>query len=146
VDAAPQELLCMTGEILHSLGQAPGGQLYVGGLPSFRLDPGGLDLEFFPQDTYSDVAVDATTTPPSAVFAATGRLWRVARSGATTTIIEDAALGSLRDLAVDREGRIVVLSGGRGLVRVDPRGGVPVGAGSYEVIATATSVPLPPQV
>lgn len=47
VTHARRDLLCMTGEIFMGFDAAPNGDLWVAGLPSFRLNPYTLDFEIF---------------------------------------------------------------------------------------------------
>jgi hypothetical protein len=140
--AGPEPLFC-GGEILQQLGQGPGGDLYVSGLPSFRLNPSSLELEHLPQGSFSDVATDLSAGAPRAVVTARGRVTRLdPSSGVSETVLDDPSLGELDHVSVDPEGRILAVSLGGRLVRIDPRPGVPVPAGAHEVLDVSLSLPF----
>jgi uncharacterized repeat protein (TIGR01451 family) len=132
VDVAPQPLLCMTSEIFSGLGQAPNGDIYVAGLPSLRFNPTTLLFEIFGDAFHdevgtlpTDVAVDPTTSPPSAIFAASeggaGRLQRYdPATGQVSPVIEDAALSGLQRVSVRRDGSIVATRSSQQVFVIDP--------------------------
>lgn len=50
LDAASNILMCIGHEILYSATRTPGGDIWVMGLPMFRINPDTLDFEIFPDD------------------------------------------------------------------------------------------------
>ena len=123
LDTAGQRLFCFTGESYSGIGRAPNGDIWVAGLPSYRFNPVSLEFEVVtdllrPSGTGGslvDVAVDPTTTPPTAVFLfdprnGSSELRRLNPLTRQMTTIRTGLPGMAR-IVVDRRGRIAGVTG-----------------------------------
>jgi uncharacterized repeat protein (TIGR01451 family) len=132
LDTGFQELMCMPGEIYNGTGKDLNGDIWVAGLPNFRLNPETLDFEIIDKDVLlagglmgavQDAAVDtadgtlvllitiSTPSPSSTVKRYDPLL------NSVTDIV--SGLPVIRRIVIDPDGMIAGMSQW-GLVRIDP--------------------------
>jgi beta-lactam-binding protein with PASTA domain len=153
VSALPEPLLCLTGEIYNGIATGSNGDVWVAGLPSFRLNPQALEFQFYLEEGLQglinpdDVVIDETRTPATAIFSATdpqtgeALLLRLdPESGARELILREPGLGRLGRLELDAAGRILALSDTLGLLRIDASGPLPLPPNAYEQLPVPANV------
>ena len=115
--------MCFPGEIYTGIDRAANGDIWVAGIPSYRLNPATLDLQVLDLNVIRppgfkfpvDVAVDRTSASPRPIFLVPdsqnrSRLVQLDPVTGAATVIRDGLPGMER-IAIDRHGRIAGLNG-----------------------------------
>ena len=155
---ALQTMLCLPSEYFTGMGAAPDGSIWVGWLPTYRVNPATLDFESFDLDaleatgldSLNDVAIDPVD---GAVYFSgyryetTGNFAIIARRDPVTKNVapyyQNDAFQGFGQMVVDDMGSIIAVAtrpGTDAVVRIDP--GTPPTIEIYDVSGQPTDVAI----
>ncbi|MEQ8677656.1 MAG: tandem-95 repeat protein [Aggregatilineales bacterium] len=142
--------MCVIAETANAVSFVRGGDLYVTGLPSYRINPLTLEFEFMDFNaiagmTVRNVANNLHGNNGDAYFIGTNSVVRYNTfTRQTTPIFSDPNLNFNGDAFVDLENRLVLASGTQ-VIRVDLNGSFPIDPANAEVfdVTTIPTVILP---
>ena len=128
-------MMCLANEYSLAIGASPTGDIWVGPLPTYRINPSTLD--FHPVDAdasfainpafIQDIAVDPIDGTVYLAGSTAGQIAKVVRYDPLTGLVEDyfedSNYSAFTQIGVDEEGSIAALAYGNAnnlLVRIDP--------------------------
>ena len=137
VDTATNDFICFTDEFMENIGYGENGDLWVVGLPTFRINLDTLELQGLPFDIrsrlggFSPADIDVDTRDGTAIivgsvqngFQNLARVRRYDPATDTITVIFDEVsedIGFVSDVAVEPGGFIAIRSSQGRLFRMDP--------------------------